>query len=89
MSIYSEYFSVDGDYLDSDEAMADEAEEGGKDDDEDDDDDIEGEGEEEKKERKRSKTEKTERRRRRDKENGRFKPKEFSPADLDSGKEKR
>ena len=43
------------------------------------------EGEEEKKERKRSKSEKTERRRRRDKDNGRFKPKEFSAADLDSG----
>ena len=81
-------FSYDGDYLEGEEALIDEkGEEGeeGKDDDEDDDEDIEGEGEEEKKERKKNKSEKNERRRRRDKENGRFKPKEHSPMDVDSG----
>ena len=76
--------------IEGEEAMGDEkgeeGEEGGKDDDEEDDEEIEGEGEEEKKERKKSKSEKSERRRRRDKENGRFKPKEHSPVDLDSGK---
>ena len=81
----SVFSSDDGEYIDGDEAVTYEGEEGGKDDDEDDDEEIEGEGEEEKKERKRSKSEKTERRRRRDKDNGRFKPKEFSAADLDSG----
>ena len=85
IQICSVFSSDDGEYIDGDEAVTYEGEEGGKDDDEDDDEEIEGEGEEEKKERKRSKSEKTERRRRRDKDNGRIKPKEFSAADLDSG----
>lgn len=77
----------DGEYVDGEELHDEKGEEGeeGKEDEEDDEDDVEGEGEEEKKERKRTKSEKLERRRRRDKDNGRFKPKERSPVDLDAG----
>ena len=44
----SVFSSDDGEYIDGDEAVTYEGEEGGKDDDEDDDEEIEGEGEEEK-----------------------------------------
>ena len=80
------YRGVDGDGedIDVEDEKGEEGDEG-KEEEEEEEEDIEGEGEEDKKERKLSKTEKSERRRRRDKDNGRFKPKDRVPQDLDSG----
>jgi hypothetical protein len=84
LSIECRGADADGEDIDGEDEKGEEGDEG-KEEEEEEEEDIEGEGEEEKKERKLSKTEKSERRRRRDKDNGRFKPKDRMPQDLDSG----